>query len=235
MNVTADEYENRRGGFTLVELLVVMTIVALLIALLLPVVKKARGSLWKTRCAVNLRDVALANELYGQDYMGFFAPGTYTGGGWVFPGKANWGPYLTASVRHVFTCPGDATRPAEDDISYMINERTFQGNWDPRRSLSYSDNFWLRLEDIIDPGRTVYVGDWWSVNDESPWTGARLPWSSDCWPHYQGMYADFMDVHIGGFNMMLADGHVEFLEPPRDVQDLDDGVWDEHGIKTSPI
>ena len=235
MNVWADAHEDRRSGFTLVELLVVIMIVALLIALLLPAVKRARGSAWTMLCVVNLRDVTMANELYGQDYKGGFPPGKYGGSGWGFPGKTNWGPYFAALGRHVFTCPGDATRPADDDISYMINERTFQGNWDPRRSLSYSDNFWLRFEDVIDPGRTVYLRDWWTANDESPWTIARLPWSSDCWPHYQYMYADFMDVHIGGFNMMLADGHVEYLKPPRDAQDLGDGVWDEHGIKMSPI
>lgn len=53
------------AGFTIVELLVVVTIIALLIALLVPAVGKARESAMVTQSQSNLRNLAAANATYG--------------------------------------------------------------------------------------------------------------------------------------------------------------------------
>jgi hypothetical protein len=157
----------------------VISIVTLLIALLVPAVKRACGLAWMTRCAVNLQEMVLANVFYGQDYKDFFDPVRHTRSDWNFPRRSNWSPYFTAPVRCVFTYPGDTTRPTANGVSYVINQKTFQGNWDPRRILSYGTNFRMRLEDIISSDRTVYVRDWWTANDEGfrtsvVWHGRRI-------------------------------------------------------------
>ncbi len=58
----------RRRGFTLVELLVVVSVIALLIAILLPSLKKARDLAKRATCAAHLKQVSTAIWNYGVDH-----------------------------------------------------------------------------------------------------------------------------------------------------------------------
>ena len=55
-------------GFTLVELLVVISIIVLLIALLLPALRQAREAAQRTRCASNMRQLGVGVMVYEQEY-----------------------------------------------------------------------------------------------------------------------------------------------------------------------
>jgi prepilin-type N-terminal cleavage/methylation domain-containing protein/prepilin-type processing-associated H-X9-DG protein len=136
----------RRHGLTLLELLVVIAIAALVLALLLPAVQRARETMNGSACANNLRQIGLACHAY-HDAAGSFPPGyhacastdplaTSPGWGWA----AYLLPYLEqeslarAVVFHrpiedpvnraarltvvpVYLCPSDAGAPASFPIT----------------------------------------------------------------------------------------------------------------------
>jgi len=75
---TAGECARRRRGFTLVELLVVIGIIALLISILLPTLSKAREVAKRTACLSNLRQVQQAFAIYAGQYKDWVPLGYQT-------------------------------------------------------------------------------------------------------------------------------------------------------------
>jgi prepilin-type N-terminal cleavage/methylation domain-containing protein/prepilin-type processing-associated H-X9-DG protein len=64
----------RRRGFTLIELLVVIAIIGILAAMVFPVFARARESARKAVCLSNVKNIALAIQMYLGDYNDHFPP-----------------------------------------------------------------------------------------------------------------------------------------------------------------
>jgi prepilin-type N-terminal cleavage/methylation domain-containing protein len=84
-----------RSGFSLIELLVVGAIILILVALLFPVLSKARARGRQASCTNNLKQIGLAIAMYKQDYNNADVP-------WI---SHLYPQYLSTS--HVLRCPGD--------------------------------------------------------------------------------------------------------------------------------
>ncbi|QOV90941.1 type II secretion system protein [Humisphaera borealis] len=98
-------------GFTLVELLVVIGIIALLISILLPSLGRAREAAKSVVCKSQLKQLHFAWQLYQTDNRGKFFD--YPLGG--APGTRHWMPYLipqTSNTTQIFLCPSAAADPA---------------------------------------------------------------------------------------------------------------------------
>jgi prepilin-type N-terminal cleavage/methylation domain-containing protein/prepilin-type processing-associated H-X9-DG protein len=118
---------SRRRGFTLVELLVVIGIIALLVSILLPVLSNARKTANDTQCASNMRQLCTALVMYANEFKGKFPPNIGSSG----PAVQWWydaeriGRYLpktkqfatTSVYGTVFICPRDE----EAGRSYAMN------------------------------------------------------------------------------------------------------------------
>lgn len=71
----------RTGGFTLIEILVVVAIIALLVAILMPTLGKAREQGKRAVCAGNFMNIGKAWHMYAHDMDGYFPP-SWSGGSW---------------------------------------------------------------------------------------------------------------------------------------------------------
>ena len=86
---------HRRRGFTLPELLVVIGIIAVLVALLLPALVRARRASQRIACASTLRQLALVQQFYLNEFRDYYLPIKW---GLDLTRPAGWPPVVPPAV-----------------------------------------------------------------------------------------------------------------------------------------
>jgi len=228
-----------RRGFTLVELLVVIGIIALLISMLLPSLRKARIAAQRIACASNLRQVFMASMQYRTAFRGL-TPVYVGGGGHAWQELLN--PYLTrlpeAIVSPVFKCP--SSRFAQD-FNAVTYGPLFQGtyNWPTPKihplplgiivQNNWNDNFPANVavqtrRDTAwrDPDNSIYVAESWLAGPDGSYGYPSGETYGSNHLHKPGPGISpwrrrFGDLH-GGSNCLFLNGRVEV----RKTQHIDE-------------
>jgi len=240
--------ESARFGFTLVESLVVIAIIAVLAGISLVVFRKVQQSAHSAVCLSNMRQVALVHMRLAQENNGAMVH-TWKSrpfGSW----QRNWSQFHTifldedldwrenpatvdSHMRQVkfLQCPSAAKLHASEMgkksnhdgwRTYALNQRIGRQDDDPADQKQWIDGA-QTLAQVVDMSKLILLV-------ERAWDGSTYP--AGCLDSNPKDPSGFFDGHGGKTNVAFLDGHVE-SQSPNNVPVV--GATRSNGAKVNPL
>jgi len=175
----------RRRGFTLVELLAVISIISLLMSILLAALNMARCQAKAMLCLSNLRQMGLAVYFYAADYDGYFPPGYQYQDNIYWWGqklpdridhtKGFFWPYIKSELKKksLYECPSQpygsyklqAKHPGQPDdpkwitSTYGYNDYYLSSPCAVRAEVRASGHPWQKMTTVTNPSKVFVFAD----------------------------------------------------------------------------
>ncbi|TSC92743.1 MAG: prepilin-type N-terminal cleavage/methylation domain [Candidatus Berkelbacteria bacterium Licking1014_85] len=196
-----------KKGFTLIEMLIVITIIAILAAILFPVFARAREKARQASCQSNLKQIGLAMAMYEQDYDEQLPYSWLDTNGTVGyqPSDTQWVdmimPYIKNQQLNVCPSINSADQPISGKYSYGLNLAFY---YDIQIGyIQFNNPEGKCYSEIADPSGAILVCEVRTGYIARPVIVRG---------NYSAIYqlSDYSQRHSGGMNAVFCDGHVKW-------------------------
>ncbi len=183
----------RRRGFTLVELLTVVGIIAVLVAMLVPAVGKARSYARRVACAHNLNESYLVIHMYMNENKGFYPCAEdpvsnepfywlWMGRGWRDIVRPYLGEWVNESNPSILYCKADPAKDKYQATSYAYSMSFYHSVEQINAMSSPADTYSNPVKSVPQkesqveyPGGKILAGEW--TSNHQPFAGDNGWWN----------------------------------------------------------